>query len=559
MLRKVLTSLLILYLAFVLPASALAQSSYSFSVPREVVDVYWNTDGTESVQYTFDFANQPGAHPIDYVDVGMPNSSFDMSTVTADVNGQSVDVSQSDYQGSGSGFSVVLGGSAIQAGASGTVHVDVGTISGVLYPDSNDSTYASADFAPAYFGSQYVVGNTDLSVTFHMPQGVQPNEPRWHSAPDGFPSEPQTGIDSQNRIIYTWESAGANAYTSYTFGASFPKSYVPDSAIVQTSALDALGGLISGLFGASASALPFCCFALFFIVIPILSAIQGQRRKLQYDPPRIGLEGHGIKRGLTAVEAAILLEEPLDKVMTMILFAVVKKGAATVTSRDPLNIQVNEVPADVTLYDYELNFLKAFKLDSPQARRAELQGTMVALVKSVSEKMKGFSRKETQDYYKTITEQAWQQVEAAQTPEVKGQAVDQNLEWTMLDRNYDERSRRVFTGPIFLPIWWGGYDPMYRSAPLQPTAGAPAAMSIPSGGRSTSLPGADFAASVVGGVQTFSSKVIGNLNSFTSGVTTVTNPPPPPSTSSYHGGGGGHCACACACAGCACACAGGGR
>ena len=559
MLRKVLTSLLILYLAFVLPASALAQSSYSFSVPREVVDVYWNTDGTESVQYTFDFANQPGAHPIDYVDVGMPNSSFDMSTVTADVNGQSVDVSQSDYQGSGSGFSVVLGGSAIQAGASGTVHVDVGTISGVLYPDSNDSTYASADFAPTYFGSQYVVGNTDLSVTFHMPQGVQPNEPRWHSAPDGFPSEPQTGIDSQNRIIYTWESAGANAYTSYTFGASFPKSYVPDSAIVQTSALDALGGLISGLFGASASALPFCCFALFFIVIPILSAIQGQRRKLQYDPPRIGLEGHGIKRGLTAVEAAILLEEPLDKVMTMILFAVVKKGAATVTSRDPLNIQVNEVPADVTLYDYELNFLKAFKLDSPQARRAELQGTMVALVKSVSEKMKGFSRKETQDYYKTITEQAWQQVEAAQTPEVKGQAVDQNLEWTMLDRNYDERSRRVFTGPIFLPIWWGGYDPMYRSAPLQPTAGAPAAMSIPSGGRSTSLPGADFAASVVGGVQTFSSKVIGNLNSFTSGVTTVTNPPPPPSTSSYHGGGGGHCACACACAGCACACAGGGR
>ena len=46
---------------------------------------------------------------------------------------------------------------------------------------------------------------------------------------------------------------------------------------------------------------------------------------MQYMPPKIAIEGHGIKRGLTAVEAAILMEQPLDKVMTMILFGVVKK------------------------------------------------------------------------------------------------------------------------------------------------------------------------------------------------------------------------------------------
>jgi hypothetical protein len=561
MLRKFLTALLILYVALILPASALAQDSYSFGVPREVVDVYWNSDGTESLKYSFTFVNQSGAHPIDFVDVGMPNSNFDMNTVSANVDGHDVSVSQSDYQGSGSGFSVVMGSQTIEPGASGTVNVSVDGITGVLYPDSNDNTYASADFAPTYFGSQYVVGDTDLSITFHLPPGVKPNEPKWHAAPSGFPSQPQTGIDSQNRVTYTWESTNANAHTSYTFGASFPKGYVPDSAVVQTSIFDLIAGAIAWIFSASAAALPFCCFAFFFIGLPIFSAIQNQRRKLQYAPPRIGIEGHGIKRGLTAVEAAILLEEPLDKVMTMILFGVIKKGAATVTSRDPLNIQENEVPSNVTLYDYELNFLKAFKLDSLQARRAELQGMTVALVKSVGEKMKGFSRKETQDYYKSIMEQAWKQVETAQTPEVKGQAIDQNLEWTMLDRDYDNRSRRVFTGPIFLPMWWGGYDPMYRSAPMATTTTTPASMSVPSGGRSSSsaLPGAEFAASVVGGVQTMSSKVIGNLNSFTSGVTNVTNPPPPPSTSGYRGGGGGGCACACACAGCACACAGGGR
>ena len=57
-----------------------------------------------------------------------------------------------------------------------------------------------------------------------------------------------------------------------------------------------------------------------FLGLPILNAVGSQRRKLQYLPPRIAIEGHGIKRGLTAVEAAILLGEPLDKVMTMILF-----------------------------------------------------------------------------------------------------------------------------------------------------------------------------------------------------------------------------------------------
>ncbi|HUH99115.1 MAG TPA: hypothetical protein VLZ89_17275 [Anaerolineales bacterium] len=556
--RKLLTWLFILFLAVCLPASALAQQSYQFSVDKELVDAYWNADGSESVEYTFNFTNQPGAHPIDYVDVGMPNNNFDMSTVTADVNGSSLSVSQSDYQGNGSGFAVVMGSQTIQPGASGSLHVYVGSITGVLYPDSSDDTYASADFAPTYFGSQYVTGMTDLTVAFHLPPGVKSNEPRWHAAPAGFPSQPQAGIDSQGRVTYTWESTSANAYTQYTFGASFPKSYVPDSAIVQTSILDVLAGMISGLVSFSASFLPVCCFLLFFVGMPILGVIQGQRRKLQYIPPRIGIEGHGIKRGLTAVEAAILLEEPLDKVMTMILFGVIKKGAAQVVTRDPLKIQVNDAPAGVTLYDYELNFLKAFKLDAPPARQAELQGTMVALVKSVAEKMKGFSRKETQDYYKNIMEQAWQQVEAAQTPEVKSQAIDQNLEWTMLDRNYDQRSQRVFTGPIFLPIWWGGYDPLYRSAPTM-TGAAPASLPV-GGSRSASLPGATFAASVVGGVQTFSSKVIGNLGSFTSGVTNVTNPAPPPATGGgYRGGGGGGCACACACAGCACACAGGGR
>jgi hypothetical protein len=554
--RRFLTLAFIFILALSLASRVFAQNDYLFAVDKELVDVSWNADGSESLEYTFAFTNQPGAHPIDYVDVGMPNSNFDMSSASADVNGQPVGVSQSDYQGNGSGFAVDLGAAEIQPGSSGTVHVLVGRITGVLYADSKDNTYASGDFAPTYFGSQYVVGNTDLTMTFHLPPGVKPDEPRWHSAPSGFPSQPQTGLDNQGRVTYTWESAQANASSQYTFGASFPKTYVPADAIVTAPAFD-FAGLISGIMSSLGTILCFGFFGFMFIGLPILSAIQGQRRKLQYIPPRIGIEGHGIKRGLTAVEAAILMEEPLDKVLTMVLFGVVKKGAASVVSRDPLKVQVTD-PLPEGLHDYEVSFVNAFKIDDVRARQTALQNMMVALVKSVSEKMKGFSRKETQDYYKNIMEQAWAQVESAKTPEVKGQAIDQNLEWTMLDRDYNDRSRRVFTGPVFIPMWWGNYDPTYRTMPT----GTATATSIPSpsmGRGSSALPGADLAASVVGGVQTFSGKVIGDLNSFTSKITNVTNPPPPPSSSSYRGGGGSGCACACACAGCACACAGGGR
>jgi hypothetical protein len=258
---------------------------------------------------------------------------------------------------------------------------------------------------------------------------------------------------------------------------------------------------------------------------------------------------------LTAVEAAILMQEPLDKVMTMILFGVIKKEAAEVVTRDPLTLKVAS-PLPAEMRDYETDFVQAFTLPNKPAQRKALQDMTVKLVRGVGDKMKGFSRRESVDYYKSIMERAWQQVESADTPEVQSKMLEESLEWTMLDKNFDDRTRRTFTGPVFVPMWWGRYDPTWSH-----TGGGVSAPSMPSaaGGRSGGLPGSAFAASVVTGMQHMSSGVIGNVNTFTSGVTNVTNPPPPPSRSggSYHGGGG--CACACACAGCACACAGGGR
>jgi hypothetical protein len=313
------------------------------------------------------------------------------------------------------------------------------------------------------------------------------------------------------------------------------------------------------------------------IAVIVIAARNASRRKLKYLPPKISIEGNGIKRGLTAVEAAVLMEQPMDKILTMILFAVLKKGAAEVKTREPLDIDVPAaLPAD--LQAYETEFLNAFRLKGAERQKA-LQEMMVSLIRILSEKMKGFSRKETITYYEDISKRAWAQVTAADTPEVKSQKYEEVMDWTMLDREYDNRTRDVFgSGPVFLPNWWGRYDPVYRTPTTSTrtaTTGLPKVGStLPSRPSVLDrpvtlphLPGSDFAASVVKGVQGFSSNVIGSLGAFTSAITNKTNPVPKPTVSSGSGwrssgggGGGGHsCACACACAGCACACAGGGR
>jgi hypothetical protein len=179
--------------------------------------------------------------------------------------------------------------------------------------------------------------------------------------------------------------------------------------------------------------------------------------------------------------------------------------------------------------------------------------------------MKGFSRRESVEYYKDIVQRAWAQVEAAETPEVKSEKFAETMEWTMLDKDYDDRTRRTFqSGPVFVPSWWGRYDPTFPSS-APSSSGPVSAPSMPSskGGLSLpTLPGSTFAASVVRGVENFSGNVVGGIGDFTSGVTNKTNPIPVSTSSGRSSGGrssGGGCACACACAGCACACAGGGR
>lgn len=543
---------LVALLAFVAVSPAFAQDYY-FSVISERVDVYWEADGSLTLEYEYVFRNGDGAPPIDVVDLGLPNENYSTANLTATMNGRppSFVDHQSEYIDIGP--AIYFYENPIPPGQVGTFRATITDITGVLYTDNQDETYASAVFIPNYFGSAFIYGTTDITIVFHLPPGVQPEEPRWHTAGHpGFLDDPVTGFDADGRITYTWRNTAGSISQEYLFGASFPKNYVPAGAIQEPNFFQRYGldpDFIIPL-------LVFCCFTLFIIAIIWISVVSDRRRRMKYLPPKIAIEGHGIKRGLTAPEAAILMEQPMDKVLTMILFSTLRKGAAQVTKQEPLEIAVTQ-PLPKDLREYETEFLEAFKQSDSGARRRALQDMMVHMVKGVANKMRGFSKKETVEYYRTISEEAWKQVEAAKTPKVQSKLYEENLEWTMMDKDYDRRTQDVFTGrTVYAPLWWGHYASgtpgrSVISAPSRSTGGG--RVSLPT------LPGAEFAASVVGGVQNFAKGVVGNVTDFTGGVTKVTNPPPPPSRSSSGGFSGGGSSCACACAGCACACAGGGR
>ena len=563
-LRTITAILTIISLIFIF-TPVIAQD-YGFEVPEASVNVHIETDGTVTLEYEYVFNNLIGSHIIDYVDIGLPTSQYSLSNVIAEVNGNKIsDIQSSPYVSPG--IALGLGSNSIQSGNSGRVAMRITGIRGMLYEASTDETesYASFQFRPNYFESEFVSGSTNMIVTLHLPAGLTNEEPRYFT-PKGWPGsdEPASGYDEENRVIYQWSSSSASASSQYIFGASFPARLVPvESISTQQSVTFNPGDILAFL-------IPFLCIGIFvflLVFIIIVASKSAAKRKLQYLPPKIAVEGHGIKRGLTPIEVAILMEQPMDKILTMILFSVLKKEAATVVKRDPLEIKAEDKLPE-GLQDYETNFIMAFLKTDALERRKSLQDMMVSLVQTISEKMKGFSRKETIDYYQSILKQAWAQIEAADTPEVKSEKYAENMDWSMLDKDYDDRTRRTFgTGPVWMPYWWWRADPtVSRPTTSAGRTGGLVTSKAPSGGKSVTinlprLPGADAAASVVGTVQVFSNKVVGNLNTFTGGITDKTNPLPKTTSTGWKssGGGGSHCACACACAGCACACAGGGR
>ncbi len=546
--RRLAVGFLLAALVLLLPGGVAYGQDYSFTVDRMYVQVYIQEDSSVDLVYDITYTNDPGAHVIDIADVGLPNDYYDLSSATATIDGQPVTgIYKSEWLDTG--VEVHLGANQILPGDTGTLHLEINNPH-MVYQDTEDENYASVRFYPHYYeGTAH--GTTDLRVTIYFPPGVQPGETKYHDL------EYTEAHMEGDRPVMTWAIPNARADQQYQFGVSFPKQYVQQVYAEPTpNVLGAVFGFIGALFS---SLLPFtiCGGILLWVILgAVLGSLRRRKRLMDYMPPLVSVEGLGIKRGLSAVEAAVLLEAPLDRVLTMILFGLTKKGAVKVVEQKPLRLEKAD-PQPEDLYPYETGFLAAIQSNGKLKER-DLTDVVTKLIKDVNQKMKGFHAKDTIAYYKDIVARAWEQVKGADTPEV----VDENLEWMMMDEDFDEKMPETFgPRPIPMPAWWWIYGGP-RPATTATTGRATVGRAAPSTGAPRTIPGAAAANTVVTSIQGVSNTIVGSLSSFTARVTGVTHPAPVKTSSGRGwsgGGGGGGCACACACAGCACACAGGGR
>lgn len=516
---------------------------YSFVLNRNISRVYINQDASIDLEYELTFTCDPGADPIDIIDVGMPHGNYDLSSVTADLDGMPLsDIRESEVLRDG--VEVHLGRSAIRPGRQGTLRLRA-HVYDMVFPDSEDEEYASIRFSPTWYDGDAVHGDTILQTSFYFPPGVQPDEPRYHD-------EPFTdALVEGDSVVYTWTIQAARPDRQYTFGASFPRRYV--DRVAEPPAFGSID--FEALLGCGA----FLLFGIGFIVSVIWSIRVARKRRMEYLPPSLAVEGVEIRRGLTAPEAAVLLELPLNKVLSLIAFGLIRKNALRVVSQEPLRLERVQ-PAPPDLRPYEVSFLSAIGPDGRVSDR-RLREVTVELIQLVAKKMKGFSLDETRAYYRSIVDKAWEKVRDSADADLSDELLAETIEWTTLDRDFERKAPEVWVGRSFRrPIWWGNYAPYYGrpSTSSERGGGGGGTISVPDV-RMPTLPGSEFAHGIVSGLEGMANSVVGNIESFTSSVTRQTNPPPPPSRSGGRSSGGGGCACACACAGCACACAGGGR
>jgi hypothetical protein len=327
--------------------------------------------------------------------------------------------------------------------------------------------------------------------------------------------------------------------------------------------------------------------------LPVMGALLGlnewslARRRASYMPPIAEVEGGGIKRGLTAPEAAVLLELPLGRVLGLVIFGMLKKGLIREVQADPLIVEVAEefhtggrISSEsqrakfyraagqrkgVVVHNYEHPFLFLIE-QNPGKPVQEIQFSVPVrqLIERTAARMKGFDLSDTKDYYRRIVARAAEQAKAIGDVQQREERIDRDFEWILMDDDYPTVFRR---GP-YRPVWTRGTRTWTPPAPRSPTA--PSTPTPPGqtsfGDVSASFAG--WAENTMGGMAAAISPGSLQIGRPSGGFLDLSGADRltgeffralSESSGRRGGGGGGSCACACAGCACACACAGGGR
>jgi hypothetical protein len=589
-----------LALAFLGTLPALA--SYSFSIPKMELDVTPQPDASVRLYYSITFQCEPGGQPIDVVDIGLPHSGYSISSMKAMLGDQPLtDIRKSTAISTGVEVHLPH---PIQPGKQGRLTFSC-VMPDLVYQDTTNRDNASLRITPTWYDGQYLVGKTDLWIIIDLPLSVKPEEVLYQL---NLPFT-KKGITKSNTFV-AWQMPDARMDGMHLVGLSFPKRWM-ERVIRQTpwglawkwwresSGARVVCGLILlvllGIFyfrltrgtGCTLYGLLVVGLAIAWAASPVLEALslpalvviwilvgrsQAARRR-DYLPAIASTPGGGIKRGLTVPEAAVLLEVPLGRVLTLVLFGMLKKGLLKQTQAQPLIVEPAEGYTGTpdqrreaakgqgsVIRGYEQEFLDALAAaPGKPVEEVDFKKPMKDLIDGTVARMAGFELAPTREYYKSIIAKAWADAKQIGDLNMRTQFVDDNLLWMMMAPNYDDEfGYWGHHGYYYYPSW------TRLGGPVGGAGTAPA--SVPVGGQ-TSL--GDVGASFAGWAENLSGRVAGSVDPVSlgivhqgvdlSGVDHVTGEMLESLASSSGSGGGGGGGCACAGCACACACAGGGR
>jgi hypothetical protein len=519
--------------------AAVAQTR-EYHLGQEWTKIWINQDGTIDLFYNISLTLDSGPD-INYIYVGQPKSDFTIG-VAVDQYGRNLTASDAS---SGSDYKAKVNlASPLTAGQ--TVWFALTTnVAHMIYEDTKNPGNVGMEFKPTWWPEASVL---DLRVLVVLPLGVNESMVRTSVNWDNILHEPD------NRLSVYWERKNLQPNQQFTFGVSFPKEYVQKYDTKAT-------GVVAFLQQYGAAIL------LVIVVIVVVLVVKFLVSKKAYLTPRLSMESLGIRRGLTAVEASYLLDMKPTMIVTEILYSLLKKRAVWVESTKPsIELRLMEPFKNKTgthetpLRYYEIDFLHALKEDGTLDEE-KLAQTIMSLRDTVEEKLRGYRRRDTVDYYRNVVAKAWEQVEQAGAPELSSKAYDEQLLWLFLDPNYQTRTETVFHGKPFepSPLWWWywyGYQHYDPHPTYKPNVEAPAQSAKP-----PTIPGAEFANNVATAVESTAGNIVVNIEKFANAIIPFAGGKAS-SQPAHHNAdcvcACAACACACACVSCACACAGGG-
>ncbi len=491
--RSLLVILPAMFILMTFVSTAAAQRQYYLE--HEWAKIWINQNGTIDLLYDISITLDSGPN-INFVYIGQPQRDFTIGTAMDEYGHTLVTTDAS----SGSDYKVQV--NLYEPLAAGqTVRFNLTTnVARMIYEDTQ--TNVGMKFTPTWWEEARVL---DLQVQIVLPPGVTADnvtttEELWNGT---FPED--------DRLSIFWQRGDLSPNQRYTFGVSFPKEYV-QSYVTQPTGIVAFlqqYGLAILIFGVSIAAIG----AVVYVV-----------RKRPYLIPTVSMETLGIRHGLTAVEASYLLDVKPTILVTEILYSLLQKRATWVESTTPaLKLKIMQPFQNKTgtpetpLRYYEIDFLNAIKEDGTLDEE-KLAQTVVFLRDTVEEKLRGYCRRDTIDYYRKIVAKAWQQVEQAGTPELASKAYDEQLLWLFLDPNYQSRTQTAFRDKAFEPspfwLWyWYSYQHYHPKPTYKPNIKTPTKAAKP-----PTIPGADFANNIATAVEGTSNKIVTNLEKFANAI-----------------------------------------